>query len=187
MAAKPLPPQDLLHQLLRYEPETGKLYWRERPVSSFEDGEHSAERRAIAWNGKYAGTEACSAKKKNGYLNGRFFGSYYFAHRVIWKMVHGSDPEHIDHVNGIKADNRITNLRSVSNHINHKNMPRQNNNTSGVTGVGWHGVTQKYHARIKVSGRTIHLGLFETFEDAVAAREAAELRYGFHRNHGRRA
>ena len=173
MAAKPLPPAGYLRQRLRYEPETGKLYWREFA---------GCERR---WNSRYAGTEAFTATNGKGYRMGRIDGAAYQAHRVAWAMHYGSDPEgQIDHINHNRQDNRADNLRDVASGINQKNMSRPRTNTSGVVGVYWYARHAKWMASIKAEGTLIYLGYFADKADAVAARKAAEARYGFHVNHG---
>jgi hypothetical protein len=172
MAAKPLPPVEYLRQRLRYEPETGKLYWREHPNMP------------THWNTRYAGTEAFTANFK-GYRHGTFDYGRYLAHRVAWALHHGHWPDNtLDHVNHDPADNRIENLRQVSQSDNMKNMKRHRNNTSGTTGVFWHSRRRKWLVNIRAHGRTLHLGYFADKQDAVAARKAAEARYGFHPNHG---
>lgn len=110
----------------------------------------------------------------------------YKAHRLIWFWHHGKDPtDQIDHINQDKLDNRIENLREASNQENCKNRKINPRNTSGITGVSWHKWHEKWAACVKVSGKLIHIGYFETFDLAVSARKAAETKYGFHENHGR--
>lgn len=126
------------------------------------------------------GQEA-GALSGRGYRNIRIEGKYYLAHRLIWKLLYGEDPEEIDHINGNRSDNRITNLRSVCHYENMRNRKRGSDNTSGVMGVSWHKVNSKWRARI---GEEL-LGDFDKFEDAVAARKQAEKELGYHPNHGR--
>lgn len=185
MAYKALPPQDLLNQLFRYEAETGKLYWRERPASMFTDKKQSASHNAAIWNGKNAGNEACS-RASNGYLETSIFRRRITAHRIIWKLVTGVDPDDIDHQDGDGSNNRWANLRDVNHETNGRNLKLRKNNTSGVQGVALHTDKVRWIARINPARRTIYLGLFNSFDDAVAARRAAEVKYGFHENHGRR-
>lgn len=124
-------------------------------------------------------------KHVKGYLTISYKGKGYLAHRLAWLLYYGEWPEkQIDHINHDKKDNRIKNLRCVSNFDNHRNMPRQKNNKSGVTGVFWYERYMKWTAYIKVSGHRKHLGYFELFDDAVKARKDAEKYYGFHKNHG---
>jgi len=111
-------------------------------------------------------------------------GKIYKAHRIIWLLVHKTWPENqIDHIDGDGLNNRIENLRDVPHAENHKNVRKPKNNTSGHVGV--YRERDKWRAEIKVSGRQIRLGLFASFDEAVAAREAAEAEHGFHENHGK--
>lgn len=180
MAAKALPSQEVLRQLLRYEPETGKLFWRERPTELFE-----SPRIAKRWNSIYAGTEAFTTLHATGYVEGRIFGLRYKAHRVIWKLVYGTDPYEIDHINGQRAFNALANLREVNRQENSRNRALCSTNTSGVTGVFFHTAASKWVAKIGVGFDHVHLGTFDKFDDAVAARRTAEIEHGFHQNHGR--
>lgn len=89
-----------------------------------------------------------------------------------------------DHISGDTLDNRSKNLRAVTSQENSKNCKKGINNTTGRLGVS---VTPKgkFRAYINVGSKQIHLGHFELYEDAVLAREDAEILYGFHKNHGR--
>jgi hypothetical protein len=82
----------------------------------------------------------------------------------------------IDHVNRDSLDNRIANLRDVSQSENARNRPQQANSTSGVKGVYWHKASQRWQAQIAVNGKQIHLGLFDTLDEAARARFIAEAR-----------
>lgn len=185
MAAKTLPTPQYLRQLLRYEPESGKLFWRERPADLFKpDGYRTPEGCAANWNSRWAGKEAFTATNGPGHLHGRIDYKAYLAHRVVWAIHYGEAPKHeIDHINHNPADNRIENLRDVSHAENQRNHPLRKRNKSGT-----HGVAQlkcgKWYSRIKNGGKLIHLGYFDRLEDAVAARKAAEARLGYHANHG---
>ncbi|WPZ05488.1 HNH endonuclease signature motif containing protein [Pelagerythrobacter marinus] len=189
MAKKPLPTPEQLRQLLRYEPETGKLYWRERPADLFQArGKFPPEHGAKVWNARWAGAEAFTAVAKEGYHVGAINFRTMRAHRVIWAIVYGAWPVgEIDHINGIRSDNRLCNLRVVSPSANRKNMKRRKDNPSGATGVYWWPTSRKWRVQIKSCGERRHIGMFDTFEEAVAARKAAEAKHGFHRNHGRPA
>lgn len=76
----------------------------------------------------------------------------------------------IDHISLDTLDNRSCNIRVCTHQQNQMNQPLQKNNTSGVAGVSWYAARNKFRARIKVAQREIHLGYFDTFEDAVRAR-----------------
>ncbi|WP_446719173.1 HNH endonuclease signature motif containing protein [Halocynthiibacter sp. C4] len=107
------------------------------------------------------------------------------AHRVIWAMFYGRWPaKDIDHINGDRTDNRISNLRHVSRAENARNSSRSSANTSGRTGVYKVKKSGKWNARIRVDGRFINLGFFKEFEAACAARAVAESKYGFSARHG---
>lgn len=189
MAAKPLPPQGVLRQLMTYEPETGKLFWKERGPEWFRTSGHTAEHTCNRWNSKFAGREAFTATKGDGYKHGSIGGQNYAAHRLIWVLMTGDEPDQVDHIDGNRANNRWSNLRNVSASINRRNASRHRDNRSGVTGVrrvsrgGW----SKWQAFIQTKDGFIHLGVFELIEEATAARKAAEVAYGFHPNHGREA
>lgn len=175
-----LPSQQELLDLLSYCPLTGLLHWRRRPVESF-----SSLRIANSWNSRYAFQKAFTAVDKKGYSIGAINGINYRAARVIYKMVHGYEPDQVDHEDGNTQNNRVWNLRDVPGKVNQKNMKTPVTNTSGHIGVIWDKSKSKWQARIKVDGKTIHLGRFIDFDDAVTARKAAEKQYNFHPNHGR--
>lgn len=180
MSKKDLPSVELLRKLLRYDPETGELLWRSRDVSLFK-----AEHDCNAWNARFAEKPA-GGIDGNGYTLVRLLGRRSGLHRIAWAIHHGAWPaDQIDHINGDTADNRIVNLREVTNQENGKNQKMPCNNTSGVMGVHWYKPGAKWQARIMVDGKYISLGYFDSIEDAAAARAKAEIKYGFHTNHGR--
>ena len=119
----------------------------------------------------------------NGYLTVRINNKNTRLHRLIWKLVYNDEPEQIDHINGIRDDNRLCNLRAVTNSVNSKNVKLKANNKTGHFGVSYE--SNAWRARITVDGKKIHLGRFKTKEEAVNARKKAESIYGFNANHGR--
>ena len=121
--------------------------------------------------------------RSDGYRRICINGRYCLTARLIWLYAKGEWPANIDHINHERSDNRLCNLRSVTNAENHRNKSKFSNNTSGVSGVGWCKQTNKWRARIKVGGRRIHLGLFTHMADAITARAAAKVKYGYHPNH----
>lgn len=168
------------HEFLNYEPQTGSLTWRRRAREQFR-----SDRACNAWNARFAGKTAGSVHQ-NGYRELLIAGSRYQAHRVIWFMSFGCWPiGDIDHINGDKSDNRLSNLRNVSHAENGRNRAMSAHNTSGANGVSKGGKRGKWQARITVGGATRSLGYFDDFADAVAARKAAERQLDFHPNHGR--
>lgn len=155
-----------------------------RTPADFKPSKYNApEKSAQRWNTFYAGLPAGAVHTK-GYISIVIERRAYLAHRLAWLYMTGEWPDSIDHINGGKADNRFENLRSVDNATNHRNMPRQRSNRSGATGVRWHKQVGKWNARIHTGGRGYSFGLYDRFEDAVAARKDAEERFGFHPNHG---
>lgn len=186
MAAKALPSQEVLRQLLDYDPETGALTWRGRGVEWFKDGRQTREHNAAIWNSKNAGRPAFTAIS-TGYRYGAILDQNLLAHRVIWKMVHGVDPDHIDHINGNRSDNRLANLRNVDATANTRNSRIPNHNTSGHLGVSFDKGRCKWAAYITVSGRKVSLGRFACIGQAIKSRKEAARRHGFHANHGRAA
>ena len=130
---------DEISKLLKYDPETGKLFWLPRPVEMFPKETKfcgGIELLARSWNTKNAGKEV--TRTTLGYICPRILGRNYAGHRVAWLLHYGKWPEHhIDHINGIKTDNRITNLRDVPREANMQNMRLQKRNKTGVPGVGW--------------------------------------------------
>jgi hypothetical protein len=186
MAAKSLPPISILRKLVRADSEAGKLYWLERPPVMFSSGAYGGQgASAMTWNKTNAGKEAFTGLRA-GYFSGALLGKAHFAHRVIWALHYGKEPSgQIDHINGNKLDNRIANLRDVSQRENRRNCSRQKNNTSGVMGVSWDKGKQKWVATIFIDGRNVFLGAYKDISKAAAARKAADVAHGYHTNHGR--
>ena len=178
---------ETLRKLLRYEPETGKLFWRVRDQSFFEDGKNTATHNCAAWNRRYAETEALTAINDQGYRIGSIFNKSYRAHRVAWAMHYGTWPDQeIDHTNGNRLDNKIENLRCVSSTENSRNKAIHKNNTSGVCGVYFCKRDKKWAAVIYLSNnQKKFLGRFQSIQDAHAARKDAEKKYGFSERHGK--
>jgi len=99
--------------------------------------------------------------------------------------MYGFFPSHgLDHINGEGLDNRIVNLREADQGVNMKNTSRRVDNMSGVTGVHWYKNRKKWQAQIQVNGKRIFLGYFDDIDDAIAVRKLANIKYGFHNNHG---
>jgi hypothetical protein len=172
---KPLPSIDYLRKRLRYEPETGKLFWLDH------------EGMPPMWRSRWAGKEAFTTKDK-GYHVGGVDTLGLMAHRVAWAIYHGEWPsDQIDHINGITYDNRIINLRVVTTTENARNANMKSNNTSGITGVTWDNGKRRWKAQIMVNGRCVNLGRFKTIEEAAAVRKEAATKYGFTERHGTKA
>lgn len=175
---------------LRYDPETGKLYWNTREPSDFYPSEKKSQlSMARSWNSANAGREAFTAEckaysDKSGYKFGSINGCPTTAHRVIWMIFHDDAPVVIDHINGDRGDNRIVNLRNTDNKGNSKNRRNSGRNTSGQAGVDFWTSRQMWRARVWSDGKAKYLGYFNTKQEAIDARKAAELTNGYHENHG---
>lgn len=151
-----------LWRLFAYDAFNGRLYWEVRPREDF-----ASEQAWSAWNTKYSGTLAGS-KCSQGYIGVTLNGKRHKLHRIIFKMVHGSEPPLIDHIDGDRSNNYIMNLRAASFEMNSRNRR------------GPRGVRQRdgmWIAQIKVKSKAIHLGSFYTMSEAVAARRAGESRH----------
>jgi len=183
---EPLDPA-LLQRLLRYDPETGKLFWRERTADLFSsDAMYPAAVRCGAWNRRYAGEEAIKGAGSNGYLGGRIFDRNVLAHRVAFAILHGFWPIEVDHINGCRSDNRACNLRAVTILENRRNQKRRTKNSASPTGV-YQAQDGAWIAQIGINYGTKYLGRYGSMSAAALAREKAEVEHGFHPNHGRRA
>ena len=164
---------EILKQRLHYCDQTGLLFWKESNLMG------------KGWNTRWANKQALSSFSRDGYKKGMLFGKAVQTHRVVWALYYGEWPNgFIDHIDHDKTNNRIENLRIVTNVENQRNMSRQKRNKSGVTGVHWKERDNRWQASIGINGKTKALGYFKEFEDAVARRKMAEAEYGYHENHG---
>lgn len=175
-----------LRNRFSYHPLTGAIIYRYRPVEQFV-GNDKVTGVALhnQWNARFAAQPAFRLKGRDGYLWGKLNGHRLTAHRVAWTLHHGAWPEgEIDHINGVRNDNRIENLRLVDAHTNCLNQRIRSDNKSG-----YHGVREnragRWEASITHRGKRRHIGTFETVEEAAQARRAEEKVLGFHENHGR--
>ena len=148
------------HELFYQDKETGTLHWKVSPAIRVKPGDVAGHVDSV------------------GYRIVEVNNRAYACHRVVWLMHYGSWPKQfVDHINRDKADNRIENLRDVSNTINCRNHALRKVNKSGHTGVHWHKALSKWTAQINVGKTKKHLGVYEDLEDAVKARKDAEEKY----------
>ena len=174
-----LPPVDYLKACFSYDPGTSVLTWKERPRDHFPSPTGYG-----IFKARYAGKPA-GAPHNAGYLQVRVAPGNYLAHRVCWAVYYGKWPTlDIDHINGIRTDNRIINLRDVSRQTNLRNAFRRPRNTSGHNGVTWSKHSEKWQAQVTMQGKNHYLGLFDNIADAVAARQRANEQFGFSPRHG---
>lgn len=176
----------LLRKSVHFNPDTGTLVWAKRDVSTFLGGKFTPEHACANWNSRYCGKPAFAAPHLNGYLMGAFMSKNYLAHRIAFAIHFGYWPtKGLDHINGIKTDNRICNLREADHAENARNQKTSKRNSSGVLGVSYDKARGKYFACIQANGKSISLGRFASIEEASAARKVADMKHGFHQNHGR--
>ncbi len=164
--------QQKLKELLHYNERTGIFTWENPRARRLKVGD-------LAGNLDKAGYRSISIT-----VDGR--KKLYYSHRLAWLYEYGVWPKgQIDHINHNRSDNRLCNLREADNTTNHKNRTINKNNTSGITGVYWNKNHKKWRAKIIVSGKNIHLGLFTDKNEAICARLHANRLYKFHANHGK--
>lgn len=169
-----------LRSVLRYEPETGRLYWLERPTSMFVAGKKTAEQAASTWNARFAGKEAFTAVNQDGYRCGMMNGKHVIAHRVIWALRTGEWPENlIDHIDGDKANNVWPNLRPATKAENGRNRKPSRSGSSRFLGVHWYKARSKWVAQIVANGKRKSLGYFRCETSAALAyNKAAMVHHG---------
>ena len=162
--------QDQLKELLRYCPASGVFVWK-------------LTRGPRAVKGSIAGRI-----NNTGYAQIGIYGKRHSSHRLAYLYMTGEfPPNDIDHINGVKDDNRWCNIRAVTRTENLQNRRLPRSNTSGTIGVTWHKGNKMWRALITINRKQILIGYFHIKEDAVSARKSADLKYGFHPNHGRKA
>jgi hypothetical protein len=156
---------DRVSEVLSYDPKTGIFRWKVK----------LSDRSPI---GKIAGGYAC-----RGHWRIRIDGHYYFAHRLAWLMTHGMWPkDEIDHINRVRDDNRLANLREASHSQNHANCGVRQDNTSGYKGVHFSKQKGKFAALVVKHGKRHHAGFFDDPYSAHLAylAKAKELHGDFH-------
>lgn len=167
MAIKALPSRALIHQLLRYDAETGDLIWLPRTRDSITDN----NKRAV-WNSRYAGKVAGYARPNiegGPYLHIGIHGSIFKAHRLVWLHVRGEPvPDIIDHKDHNPLNNRIENLRASSMPQNRANSFVRKDNKLGFKGIGL-----SKAGRFRVTVRGNYLGTFRTLEEAIRTHKEA--------------
>lgn len=171
---------EILRELFDCDFQTGQLMWRARRRDLF-----PSDQACNAWNAARAGKPALTSVTAHGYRAGEVFKKGVRAHSVVWALHTGTWPAPmLDHINGDTTDNRIHNLRVAPPLVNMKNMGMSVANKSGVVGVYQRG--KRWVAYIRANGKPTTLGSFDSREGAVAAREAALVKYGYSEMHGKR-
>jgi hypothetical protein len=150
---------DRLKEVLIYAPETGEFKWRVKP-----------RQRACS--------EIAGSRNPSGYIQICVDQQVYKAHRLAWFYVYGVWPTtpHLDHINGDRSDNRISNLREADFSQNQANSKVRATNKIGLKGVSFHPLSGLWTARVVKGGKSAYCAYFKTPEEAHAAYKAAATR-----------
>jgi hypothetical protein len=161
-----LPTQQYLKECFDYNEESGELIRRERPLHHFKNS------RIMNFNNTQFGNKVAGRIDKAGYCRVKIDGRTCAAHRIIWKWYYGVDPvDFIDHINGDKSDNRISNLRDIERGSNAINLSKLKEcNSTGYTGVA-KARNGRYRSYTNVDGKQKCIGTYGTPEEAALARE----------------
>lgn len=178
--AKEMPSQEYLQECFNYDPSTGVLVWKYRPIQHFKDG-HCAK----AWNNKMAGKQVGVHRPDAG-LSVTVNYKQMLVHRVIWKLCNGAEPGLIDHKDGVRGNNKLDNLREALPIQNSQNCKLRKTSTTGLKGIKFDPRGKgTWSARIGTRLGRLHLGSFATAELAHKAYcEAAKLHHGEFANNG---
>ena len=159
---------ETVNHLLSYDKDTGVLRWKAQGSGGVKAG------------------DALRSKDRDGYLYTTIKRRFCRAHRLAWLLTHGSMPVgQIDHINGIRDDNRLVNLRLASPGENSRNRARQRTSSAPYKGITQIPQTGRWQAQIKMQGRTIYLGQHDTAEAAhLAYCDASKRLHGAFSNTG---
>lgn len=154
--------QKELKEILHYDPETGVF------IRKMKSGK----------------LKKVGSIQPNGYLLITINRTRYYAHRLAFICMGKDVPDYVDHINHIKSDNRWCNLAKSCRFGNARNQSMHSDNTSGANGVHWNKDKKKWHATYRMNGKNYHVGYFNNVGDAAKARKLADIKNGFHPNHG---
>ncbi|MBL4753763.1 MAG: HNH endonuclease [Flavobacteriales bacterium] len=159
--------QEQLKEFLHYCPKSGVFTWN-KPLGI-----------------KVKPGSVAGSIDSHGYILITINRKHYKAHRLAFLYMENKMPEHQgDHINHVRTDNRWKNLRCATHSDNGRNTKLHSNNKSGISGISFSKDREKWQAFIKVSGKNHYLGRFKGKFEACCARKSAEIKCGFHENHG---
>ena len=144
--------QQELKELLNYDQNTGIFTWLK--------------------NNKIAG-----GINSKGYVAIKIKNKLYKAHRLAWLYVYGEWPNIVDHINRIRNDNKLSNLRLATPSQNQFNSNLRKDNTSGIKGVTWAKQSKKWLVQIRIDKKKTHIGIYKNFEMAKIAIDLARKKY----------
>lgn len=153
---------DYAREHLRYEPATGRFYWIKVPKR--------VNNHRVCYVGKEAGVIHHA-----GYVKLTLMSRPVVAHRLAWALFVGDPPAEIDHINGVRNDNRLENLRAATRAQNMHNAKVKSCSASGQKNVQWDAQAGKWRVRVRVDGKRHHIGRFADFEQAAEAARAFML------------
>jgi len=159
----------LIRKHLAYDAKTGIITWIKKTSNQ---------------SRVKVGDEAGYLNTGHGYRSIKFKDRQYQGHRLAFVLMYEKIPEEVDHINHNKTDNRWANLRPATHKINGQNQSMKVNNKSGFTGVCWDKTKSKWVSNITVKGKQKNLGVFDDLQDAINCRKEANIKYGYHKNHG---
>lgn len=175
--------QEVVRELLHYDPETGIFTWRERDRKWF-----TTDRSCKTWNSRFAGKKTgCVQEMGRGYLCVRIsvLDRLWLAHRLAWLWMEGDPiPEHIDHENHDATDNRWSNIRSSNPMHNSRNASKRVDNTTGTCGLTWNKNDSIWIARVTHNGFRHYLGRFTNKTEAISAINEFRSKLDFDKSHG---
>lgn len=169
----------MIDECLDYFPETGEFKWKNRPREHF-----ATERGWKTFNSQRAGVSAGTLNSE-GYLQVMINKQLVLLHRaafaIMGKCIEGL---HVDHIDHNRLNNSWKNLRAVTQAENNRNISRRVNSNSKIVGIYFNEKEGLWYPRIQVDYENIYLGATKDFFEAFCRCKSAELKYGFHENHG---
>lgn len=170
-----LPSQEYLKECFDYNPETGELFWKERPRYHFK-----TEAGWKSFNTQFAGKLTFRSKCGSGYYFGKLNGKNFKTSRIVYKILNGVDPDIVLHKDGNKTDNRPGSLSSGTSAENSKDLKKYITNKSGIMGVNF--CKNKW----VVTLNSKYIGSSTDFFEACCMRKSMEVLHNYHPSHGKR-